>query len=227
LGRDDVSDRMGPNNIVMGWRDNETVIFRSRMIEFNDWKGQLFSVSINGGLHQQLPFPRGGWNSYSPDKKKIAYNRVFREFRTWKRYRGGQADDISIYDFDSKETINVTNNPAQDIFPMWHNDKIYFVSDRDSRMNLFSYDLNSKQTEKHTDFADFDIKFPSIGDNAIVFENGGYIYRYDLSSGKADKLTIYINEDLSSGRGGIIDVSKTIANYEISPDGNRALFGAR
>lgn len=227
LDRDDVSDRMGPNNIVMGWRDNSTIVLRSRWIEFNDFKGQLFTVPVDGGLLEQLPLPRGGFCSYSPDASKLAYNRVFREFRTWKRYRGGQADDIWIYDFKTKTIENITNNPSQDIIPMWAGNKIYFISDRDQRMNLFSYDLTTKETKKLTDFSQFDIKFPSAGNNAIVFENGGYIYKHDLTSGKTDKVQIFINEDYVSGRGGLIDVSKNISNYEISPDGNRALFGAR
>jgi tricorn protease len=227
LDRDDVSDRMGPNNIVIGWRDNENIILRSRWREFNSFIGQLYLQPINGELLEQLPLPRGGFCSYSPDKKKLAYNRVFREFRTWKRYRGGQADDIWIYDFETKELENVTNNPAQDIIPMWTENNIYFLSDRDSRMNLFVYNINTKETRKLTEFTDFDIKFPSLGDNAIVFENGGYIYRMDLAAEKAEKVLIYINEDFVSGRGGLRNVSKEITNFEISPDGNRALFGSR
>jgi tricorn protease len=227
LDRDDVSDRMGPNNIVMSWRDNETIVYRSRQREFNDFKGHLFSVNVNGGLSEQLPLPRGGFCSFSPDGSKMAYNRVFREFRTWKRYRGGQADDIWIYDFKNKTTTNITNDPSQDIIPMWYGDKVYFISDRDSKMNLYSYDFNTKETKKHTSFTEFDIKFPSIGNNAIAFENGGYIYLFDLKTEETKKLSININEDFSIGRGGIIDVSKNVTNFEISPDGKRALFGAR
>lgn len=232
LDRDDVSDRMGPNNLVTSWKDNKTIVFRSRRIEFNDFKGQLFYASLDGGIPEQVPVPRGGWASFSPDGKKMAYNRVFREFRTWKRYRGGQADDISIYDFASKKSENITNNPAQDNFPMWHGNKIYFTSDRDGRdnnrrLNLYSYNLDTKETKQHTFFAEFDVKFPSLGNNAIVFENGGYIYKFDLATEKEEKVSISINDDFDAGRGGIIDVSKNISNYEISPDGNRALFGAR
>jgi len=229
LGRDDVSDRMGPNNIVMGWKDNKTILFRSRMIEPNSFKGQLFLISIDGGLPEQLPLPRGGFASYSPDGKKLAYNRVFREFRTWKRYRGGQADDVWIYDFGARTTTNITNNPAQDIIPMWSGNTIYFISDRDEnkRMNLYAHHLNTGETKVLTTFADYDIKFPSLGDRAIVFENGGYIYRHDLASGTTTKVTIQINDDFNTGRGGLIDVSKQVTNYEIAPDGNRALFGAR
>jgi len=229
IERDDVSDRMGPNNIVMTWRDNSTILFRSRMKEANAFKGHLFFAYTDGRMHEQLPLPRGGFGTFSPDGKKLAYNRVFREFRTWKRYRGGQADDVWIYDFQTKKTTNITNNPAQDIIPMWHGNTIYFVSDRDEnkRMNLYVYDLTTQQTRRITNFTEYDVKFPSLGDRAIVFENGGYIYRYDIASDRYEKVPITINEDFNSGRGGLTDVSKNITNYEISPDGNRALFGAR
>lgn len=230
LSRDDVSDRMGPNNIVIGWKhDKRHVVFRSRMQEWNSFNGQLYLAPVNGDIPTQLPLPRGGFCSFSPDDKKLAYNRVFREFRTWKRYRGGMADDIWIYDFETKKIENITNNKAQDIIPMWSGDKIYFLSDRDEnkRMNLYVYDTVEKTTRKLTNFTDFDIKFPSLGPEAIVFENGGYIYRFDLATEKAEKVPIVIADDMVSAREKIVDVSKNITNYEIAPDGKRALFGAR
>ncbi len=229
LARDDVSDRMGPNNIVMTWKGTGEIVYRSRQREWNDFKGQLFTVPVTGGPSVQLPLPRGGWCSFSPDGSKMAYNRVFREFRTWKRYRGGQADDIWIFDLASRSTTNITNTAAQDVFPMWSGKRIYFLSDRDQnrRMNLYWYDLETRQTSRLTEFSDYDIKFPSLGDSAIVFENGGYIYRHDIATGRTQKITIRIEEDFATGRGGLWDVSKQVTNYEISPDGNRALFGAR
>jgi tricorn protease len=229
LERDDVSDRMGPNNIVMAWKGNDEIVFRSRMIEPNDFIGQLFSVSVKGGMHAQLPLPRGGFCSFSPDGKKLAYNRVFREFRTWKRYRGGMADDIWIYDFDTKKTVDITNNPAQDIIPMWAGDKIYFLSDRDEnkRMNLYVHDLEGKTTRQLTKFVDFDIRFPSLGDTAIVFEYAGYIYRFDLATEKSAKVPIRILDDRPGSRTGLRDVVKNINAFEIAPDGQRALFEAR
>ena len=173
---------MGPNNIVMAWKNTTPdVLFRSRMRSFNDFNGQLYSVGVDGDLPKQLPVPRGGFMSYSPDDTKMAYNRIFREFRTWKDYRGGMADDIWIYDFKTGAIENITNNPAQDIIPMWApNNRIYFLSDRladgAKRMNLYSYDLATKATVQHTHFKDFDIKFPSLGGGVIVFEEAGYVW---------------------------------------------------
>ncbi len=228
LMRDDVSDRMGPNNIVMDWKpDGKHIIYRSRKQSFNDFVGQLFSVSVDGGLSEQIPLPRGGFLSFNEDGSKMAYNRVFREFRTWKYYKGGMADDIWIYDFKTKETTSITDNKAQDIIPMWHGNKIYFISDRDRIMNLFSYDLQTKETTKLTNFRKYDIKFPSIGKDAIVFENGGFIYRFDLDTQKAVKLDIYINDDKDNGREQWVDASKYINSASVSPDGKRVVFGAR
>ncbi|MCK4363377.1 MAG: PD40 domain-containing protein, partial [Candidatus Aminicenantes bacterium] len=230
LGRDDVSDRMGPNNIVMTWKhDNKHVVFRSRMREWNSFNGQLYLASVEGGTPEQLPLPRGGFCSFSANDKMMAYNRIFREFRTWKRYRGGMADDIWIYDFETKKVKNITNNPAQDIIPMWSGNSIYFLSDRDEnkKMNLFVYDITTEETRKLTSFDDFDIKFPSLGPKAIVFENGGFIYRFDLEKKEAKKVPVSVSGDMTSSRGKFVEVSDRITNFEISPDGKRALFGAR
>ena len=229
LARDEVSDRMGPNNLVIGWRDDSHVLFRSRRTQWNDFLGQLYLVNVAGGPVEELPLPRGGFASYSPDGSRLAYNRVFREFRTWKRYRGGMADDVWLYDFESKTTANLTNNPALDAVPMWKGNKVYFTSDRDQpyRMNLFSYDLATRQTRKLTNYTDYDVKYPALGDSAIVFEYGGLVYRFDLAAERAEKIPITIAEDFDSGRPATVDVSRSISNYEIAPDGSRALFGAR
>lgn len=228
LSRDDLADRMGPNNIVMGWTpDDQHVIYRGRGTSFNPFKGKLYLAPLNGDLSLELPFSVASWASYNADGSKLAMNRVFREFRTWKYYRGGMADDIWLVDPKSGDTENVTNHPAQDVFPMYYQDKIYFVSDRDRTANLFVYDTQSKQTQKVTNFTEYDVKFPSLGDHAIVFENGGYIYHHDLISGQTQKLRIIIAEDFASGRNRQVDASTFVYSADISPDGKRAVFGAR
>ncbi|MBU2650532.1 MAG: protease, partial [Bacteroidetes bacterium] len=227
LGRDDISDRMGPNNIVMTWKDNDHIVYRSRKKSFNSFKGQLFLVPAEGGLSQQLPLPSGGFCSYSPDGKKLAYNRVFREFRTWKYYKGGMADDIWIYDFDTKQVQNITNNINQDIFPMWHGDNIYYLSDRDRTMNLFVYNTVSGETRKITNYTDYDIKFPSLGDKAIIFERGGLLYTFDLQNESIKQIPVIIADDLANGRNEMKDASEEINSFAVSPDGKRIVLGAR
>lgn len=223
-----VPERMGPDKIIMGWSaDGKKVLYRSRSNWWHSWSGKLFWISVDGGLPEELPLPRAGFASLSPDGKKLAYNRVFREFRTWKRYRGGQADDIWIYDFHTKKVENITNNPSQDIIPMWFQNKIYFLSDRDHTMNIFCYDLNTKQTKKITNFDQYDVKFPSVGSDYIAFENGGYIFLLDPKTDKYEKITIEINEDFPSIRPKFMNVREKIISFDISPDGKRGIFGAR
>ncbi|TAL67601.1 MAG: protease [Bacteroidetes bacterium] len=223
-----VAERMGPDKIIMQWsNDGKKILYRSRHEMWNSMCGKLYYAPLNGGLPEEVPLPRSGFASLSPDGNKIAYNRVFREFRPWKRYRGGQADDIWIYDFKTKKVENISNNPAQDIIPMWYKDKIYYLSDRDHRLNLFVYDLNTKQTKKLTNFDKYDCKFPSLGAGQIVFENGGYIYLMDLATEQAKKVDIELGDDNLEARTRFVDIKKNITNFEIAPDGNRALFGAR
>jgi tricorn protease len=229
LDRDDLADRMGPNNVVFGWRNTAAeVVFRSRWHSFNPFIGQLYTVGLDGDMPTQLPVPRGGFVSYSPDDTKIAYNRIFREFRTWKQYKGGMADDIWIFDLKTGALENITDNPAQDLFPMWApNGKIYFVSERTARANLFSYDLATKQTKQLTTFTDYDIKFPSLGGKTIVFEQAGQIWKFDLATEKASVVPITVREDLASARPALTNVARFVSTVAPAPDGQRVTVVAR
>ena len=162
VSRDMVGERMGPNNIVMCWTpDGKQIVYRSKQWCFSGLRGQLCKVDANGGPAEEIPTTEGGFCSYSPDGKYLALNRMFREFRTWKYYRGGQADDIWINQVGTTKLEKISDNDAQDIFPMWIGNEIYYLSDRDRWMNLFVYDTKTKQTRKVTDFKEYDCKFPS------------------------------------------------------------------
>jgi tricorn protease len=221
-------ERMGPDKIIMHWKAEDDILFRNRGNWWHAWTGKLWLQNTDGSMAEQVPVPHGGFAYLSPDGKKMAYNRIFREYRTWKRYRGGQADDIWVYDFDTKKLENITNNPAQDIIPMWSdNGKIYFLSDRDKRMNLFCYDIKSKITKKVTDFKEYDVKFPSLNMGKVAFSNGGEIYLLDTRTDKYDKVPVTIVSDFSAQRVEYIDASKNIQGSTISPKGDFALFAAR
>ena len=224
--RDDVGDRMGPNNIVMTWtRDGKNILYRNRIGD--GFSGKLWSVSAEGDMPEQLPLPEGGFCSYSPDGKKLAYNRVMREFRTWKYYKGGMADDVWVYDPASKKIENVTNNVSQDIFPMWIGEEIFFISDRDRTMNLFAYNTATKKTEKVTNYTDYDIKFPSTNGEVIVYEQGGYIFKFDPRTRKAEKVSITLNSESIYARKEMKNVAGNLTSASLSPDGKRVAVTAR
>jgi tricorn protease len=228
LSRDDIGDRMGPNNIVMGWTpDGKEIIYRSRKQSYNDFRGQLFLVPVEGGVSRELPITDGGFCSFSPDGSRLAFNWVFREFRTWKYYKGGMADDIRILDLKSSKVDIVTNTDAQEIIPMWIGDEIFFLSDRDRTMNLFVYDTKSKTTARVTDYTDYDIKFPGFSNDYIVFEKGGYLYKFNVKSRKSEKLAIQIADDRIYARNEMKDAGKSITNADLSPNGERIVLSAR
>ncbi len=226
--RDDLGDRMGPNNIVMAWsKDGKKIVYRNRTGD--GFPGKLWTISPNGGMPQQLPLPEGGFCSYSPDGKKLAYNRVMREFRTWKYYKGGMADDVWVYDPAAKKVENITNNVSQDIFPMWIGDEIFFISDRDMTMNLFVYNTKTKQTEKVTNYTDYDIKFPSTNGEVIVYEQGGYLFCFNPKTRQSQKININLTADNIYGRNELKDVSNKVngRGASLNPDGSRVAVTVR
>lgn len=224
--RDDLGDRMGPNNMVMGWHPNgQEIVFRNRISSSFD--GKLHRVNKEGGLSEVIPLPEGGFCSYSPDGKQLAYNRVMREFRTWKYYEGGMADDIWIYSPEKQTVENITHNKAQDIMPMWIGEEIFFLSDRDRTMNLFVYNTKNKETTKVTNFTDYDIKFPSVHGKLIVFEKGGYLYRMDAATRQPQKITITLSSDNIYARDVIKEGAGYIRNASLSPNGERVVMTVR
>ena len=222
--------RWGPDNMVVSWTpDSKGIVFLSRRTTFNSWFGQLFSVDKTGGLPEQMPLPKGGTLTYSPDGNKIAFNRIFRNFRTWKRYYGGLAQDVWIYDLDSHKSEQVTDWKGTDTYPMWYKDTIYFASDRgpNHRLNIWAYDTNTKQFRQVTKFEDFDVDWPSLGNNGIVFQQGGSLYVLDLPSEELHKIDVSVPTDGARTRPRWEETQKMIRSFDVAPNGKRALFGAR
>jgi tricorn protease len=225
-----LSDRMGIHNEVVTWfPDSKRILFLSRRDASNGWTKRPFSVSIEGGLPEPLPVSEGGLTSFSPDGTKIAYNPIFRNFRTWKRYTGGLAQAIAIYDLKNNSVEDLPHTEWTDSFPMWHGNTIYFSSDRgpEHHFNLYSYDLGSKQVEQRTHFTDFDVMWPSLGPDSIIFENGGYLYTFDLDSKQQNKLSVSLPGDRNQIMKHWTGVARNITDFDISPEGKRAVFGAR
>ncbi|MFZ0958636.1 MAG: PDZ domain-containing protein [Candidatus Sulfotelmatobacter sp.] len=235
-GAQPLNDRMGIHDEVVAWTpDSKRIVFLSRRDASNGWTKRQFTVSIDGGLPEPLPMDQGGLISFNADGTKIAYNRIFRNFRTWKRYTGGLAQDIYIYDLKNNVfEQQIPHTDYTDTFPMWHGNTVYFTSDRgaEHRLNIYAYDLGTKQVEQVTHFTDFDVMWPSLGDASIIFENGGYLYVLDLDvpnpgTRQATRLTITLPGERDLTMKHWASVSKNITDMDIAPDGKRAVFAAR
>jgi len=202
-------------------------LFRGNRLPWGERMGKYFTVSIDGGLEVPLQIPEGGGGMLSPDGTKMVYTPIEREWRTWKRYRGGRAQDVWIYDLQNNTTEKITDWLGTDNQPLWVENKIYFTSDRTGTLNLYSYDLANMQTTPVTDFVNYDVLWPSAGEDKIVYENGGYIYKYDPSTNKNEKVPIKVFGDFTQTVPFIKSVKENIEWFEISPTGKRGLIGAR
>lgn len=190
---------------------------------------QFYSVDANGGFSEKLPMAYGEYGALSPNGKQIAYNERAVVMDTWKRYRGGMNGNIWIFDLDTYASTNITNTDAGSELPMWHKDRIYYMSDRgsDQRDNIWMYDIKKKTTTQITNYTDFDIHFPAIGPEEIVYEANGDMYLLDLETHASRVVKITVVSDLINVKPKIEEVSDYIANGGISPDGNRVVLEAR
>jgi tricorn protease len=222
------SERMGPNNMVIGWTpDGKRVLFRSRHQAWEDRSGRLYTVGLDGGLPEPLPMPEGGLAAFSPDGRRVVYNRIFRNFRTWKRYRGGMTQNLWIYDIPGNRLEKLTENDSTSTEPIWIGERIYFDSDRDKIFNLFAVDEASRKVSKLTDHREYDVRWASGGPGGIVYENGGDLYLYDIAAGRSAKVAIRVPAEKPAARPGFVPLSEKITEFGLSPDGKRALFVAR
>ncbi len=231
--------RHGPDNMVVTWTpDSRHVVFLSHRDQWNSWINNLFEVPVDGGMATPMPIDDAvGLATYGPDGHTIAYNRIFRDFRTWKRYNGGLAQQVFTYDFDTHQTTQVTNWSGTNASPMWAGRRIYFLSDRDAhrRANLWVYDQDTKQTRELTHFTDYDIDFPALGGDAIAFQQGGKLWRLDLADEQVHEVPVAVPDDNTRRRVRVADVKDAIRNadpagqvdFALAPNGQRTLFSAR
>jgi tricorn protease len=195
---------------------------------------QLFTISSEGGLPAQLPVPYGANGAISPDGEWLAYQPHSRDFRTWKRYRGGMATDIWLFNLRTYESKKITDWEGTDTLPMWHGTTVYYLSDDGEpfRLNIWAYDNTTGRRRQITRFTEFDVKWPSIGPGPngrgeIVFQYGSSLHLLDLATEQSRPVEVVIPGDRPTMRPKQATASDFLAAWKISSTGKRALFEAR
>lgn len=212
---------------VIGWNSTKNKIMFTSGRHSPSRYVKMFLVSPDGtGLEEMIMYDAAR-GSFSPDGNKIAYNKDSQDNATWKRYKGGRAQEIYIYDFKTDTETNISNYNGSDRMPMWIGDKIYFSSDRDRVLNIWSYNTGNGKIEQVTRHTEYDVRHPDYGGNKIVYEAGGDIWMLDLTSNVSAMVPVKILNDMEETRPFMKDISSNITRADISPSGKRALIVAR
>jgi tricorn protease len=221
--------RWGYDHQVYGWTpDGEAVLFRSLRDAGGGVETKLYTVPRTGGLPEALPMPNSGAGDFSPDGSKMVYSPLFRDFRHWKRYEGGWAQDLFIFDLATYEVEPVSHTVRTERDPMWIGDKIYFASDRDDRLNLYSFDPDSGAVDQITSSDLWDVRWPSTDNiSRIVYELNGQLHILNVETGDDRAITITVPDDGLWKRPRRISVADDMSGFDVSPKGERAVIVAR
>lgn len=213
--------------------DNRLVFFARGFVDYPRTT-ELLTVSPEGGLPTKLPVPYGANGAISPDGQWLAYTTHTIDHRTWKRYRGGMATDIWLFNLKDYGSKKITDWEGTDTLPMWHGAKVYYLSDNgpEHRLNIWVYDTASGQRRQITHYTDFDVKWPSsgpgpAGGGEIVFQLGPDLLLLDLASEQARKVEVIVPGDRPTIRPRSIDTSNLLRRASVSPTGKRVTLEAR
>jgi tricorn protease len=216
------------DQVAEWYPDGRSLLIRTARASSVQRYQRFFKVPVGGGFEEMLALPTAGYCTLAPDAGQIAYVAPAYDNRTWKRYRGGNAPNIWLYDFARNTSEKITDWPGADEWPMWHGRSVYYVTDRGGRVaNLWAYDVDKKEHRQVTRFEDYDVKWPSVGSDAIVFENGGYLHVMELPSEKVTRIQVLVPDDKPGARAEMRDVSKWITGMDLSPSAKRAVIEAR
>lgn len=187
----------------------------------------FFTIPLTPGPAEELPFPMGHEATYSADGARIAYTPLAPAFTIWKRYRGGRTSKVWIGQLSDSKVEEIPRQNSNDFNPIFTAGRVYFLSDRNGPVTLFSYDLKTRRVAEAVKNTGLDYKSASLGPGAIVLERFGGLELFDLQSGKVTPVKIAVNGDLPGVRPFYDKVASRIVSVEVSPTGARALFEAR
>ncbi len=217
-------------DITLGFSpDGKHVLFNSRRAVHTRRYTKLYQVSITGGYPSELEIPNAWYATYSSDAKQMAYTPIAERSRQWKNYRGGTTANIWLFSFADKSIVKIPQpaGGSNDTQPMWKNEDVFFLSDRNGEFNLFSYSTSSKTVQQLTQYSEFPILNANLGGDNIIFEQAGHLHIYNTNDKTTKKLKIGIATDLLELRDRFVSCHQHIRSAHISPSGNRAVFDYR
>ena len=222
------------NELLCDWTPDGKLLYSSDCFSGLARQAQLFVRGVDDPIPQRLVVPYGTNGAINSDGQWLAYTPHSHDYRTWKRYRGGMASDIWLFDLKANTSLQITDFEGTDSLPMWHGSTVYYVSDAgpEHRLNIWAYDTKSTERKQITNFTTDDCKFPSIGPGVdgkgeIVVQNGPGLHLIDLATGKATQVNITVPGDRPKLRPRNVDASQFVSHLHISPTAKRVVVAAR
>jgi tricorn protease len=228
--RGPLAERWGYDHQVYGWSpDGQNVLFRSWRDSWTLPAARLYTVAATGGPARPLPMPMAGSGAFSPDGNRIVYSPLFRDFRNEKRYAGGQANRLVIFDLARNAATSIPPKAHAQRDAMWIGSTVYYNSDEDGTFNLYAHDTTTGQTQQVTRSTTWDVRWPSAdaSTSRIVYEMGGELHVLDTRTGQSTAIRIHVPSDGLASRPSRTAVGGQISSFALSPKGERALFVAR
>lgn len=215
-------------NFVTGWTfDGKDVIFASAHASYSDFF-RLFRTHADGtGSPTLIPLPSATRGSFSPDGSILAYVPVLQWEPAWKHYRGGQTTPIWLVNMKTFDLVKIPRDNSNDSNPVWEGNTVYFLSDRNGPVSLFSYDTETKEVKQVIENNGYDLKTVAAGPGALVYEQFGSLHLYDLATHQEHTIPVTIHGDLPSLTPAITKIApKEVQNVAVSPTGVRVVVEA-
>ncbi|MEO7208406.1 MAG: S41 family peptidase [Steroidobacteraceae bacterium] len=205
--------------------DGRLMVSTNRFSTLPDPK--LVLLDAHGGW-EIVPLAEGSEAVYSSDGHTLIFTRWRKQPSFTKRYKGGYNESLWRFDGSSEAMPLTADWTGTSRNPMYWNQRVYFLSDRDGVMNVFSMDAQGRDVRQESHQSGFDIASASLSEGRVVYASGGDLWSLDLKSGKEEIIPVSTASDFDQLRDHWV---KTPLNYlssvHISPDGTRAIFTAR
>ena len=216
----------GGNAVVVGWTPDGKVLYSTR--HFSTLPNtELATVDLRSNTTAVVPLAQASDGSY--DSNTLFFTRLAWQGSNTKRYRGGTAQNIWRFASNGEHATPLTADyEGTSRSPMVWKGRVYFASDRDGTMNLWSMDENGKDLKQLTRHADFDVLAPSLSDGKIVYQLGADLRVYDIASNNDSPVPITLVSDFEQTREKWIkNPVEWISDVHLSPNGDRVVLTAR
>jgi tricorn protease len=180
------------------------------------------------GNHKLIPLAQAAEAVYAPNGQTLFFTRWYSQPSHTKRYKGGTAVQIWRYDGKGEAAPLTADYTGTSKDPMYWKGNVYFLSDRDGVMNVYSMDANGHNVKEVSHQHIFDVESAGLYDGRIVYACAGDLWMLNLSNGHEQVIPITLESDFDQMRVQWVKKPLTyLTSVHISADGSRAVFTDR